>query len=489
MTSRNAALPPDIRPILLLEINEVPWRLLDWARENFDLPNLEAFSQKAATYTTVSSDLGELSPWVTWPSFHRGMNNKAHGIKNLGQDVTTFRGVPIWDEYLSRGLSVGLCGSLQSWPPKPPGKGGFYVPDTFAHDDRCEPSWVEPLQRFNLAQVRINGRQVSSKIALSNLELIPSMVKARMSPHFFLQVAKQLASERIDPVRLARRPTFQAMLYWEVFEQLFDAKQPPAFSTFFTNHIAGLMHRYWNNIFPEDFPEQPKSAPRPHVRTFEFAFRVLDRILQQALRYQQQFPNLALVFASSMGQAAVHREHNGHEVVIGDVMKLLQALGLPTEDCRPLLAMVPQVALAIESATVRTRAVETLRQCKAVDGSKIFEVDVQGSTVTITALMLKRQALEAGHFFLDSQKTLRFEAAHIEVLKTEAGTGYHIPEGPLAVVANGIAPNDLRTEMPAVDAKAFLMQLGGLSAKQPTSVPPSTQKKAAKPQHAKSKLP
>jgi hypothetical protein len=484
MTARNTTFPPNIRPILLLEINEVPWRLLDWARDHFDLPNLEAFFQKAATYTTVSSDLGELSPWVTWPSFHRGMNNEAHGIKNLGQDVTTFRGVPIWDEYLSRGLSVGVCGSLQSWPPKPPGQGGFYVPDTFAHDDRCEPAWVEPLQRFNLAQVRINGRQVSSKIALSNLELIPSLLKARMSPHFFLEVARQLAFERVDPVRLARRPTFQAMLYWEVFERLFDGERPPAFSTFFTNHIAGLMHRYWNHIFPEDFPEQPKSALRPHVRTFEFAFRVVDRILQQALHYQRQCPELAVVFASSMGQAAVHRDHNGHEVVIGDVIKLLQALGLPTEDCRPLLAMVPQVAVAIESTALRTRAVDLLRRCKAMDGSKIFEVDVQGATVTITSLMLKRQALEAGEFQLGDQKTVRFETAHIEVLKTEAGTGYHIPEGSLAVVANGVSPNDLRTAMPAVDAKAFLMRLGGLTVKRKASAP----KKVSRPRHAKSKL-
>src|SRR5256885_1700986 len=102
------------RPVLLLEMNEIPWRIVDHFRNNERFPNLRAFFQSSATYTTTCKDVGELSPWVTWPSLHRGMDNTQHGIKNLGQDPATFRGKPVWEEYRERGHSIGICGSMQS---------------------------------------------------------------------------------------------------------------------------------------------------------------------------------------------------------------------------------------------------------------------------------------------------------------------------------------------------------------------------------------
>ena len=151
-------------PLLLLEINEIPWRLLDRYRSTAGYGNIGRFFDRAETFTTLTQDTGTLQPWVTWPSFHRGIPNQEHGIRNLGQDPSTFRGVPIWDEYRRRGFSVGVCGSMQSWPPKDPGPGGFWVPDTFAQDERCIPATVEPLQRYNLNLVRMNGRVVSSTL-------------------------------------------------------------------------------------------------------------------------------------------------------------------------------------------------------------------------------------------------------------------------------------------------------------------------------------
>src|SRR6266851_6960648 len=98
-----------LRPILLLEINEVPWKVVDRFVEDPRLPHLRDFFRSSRTYTTRSADIGELSPWITWPSLHRGINNTEHGIKNLGQDPATFGGKPIWEEYRERGYSIGIC--------------------------------------------------------------------------------------------------------------------------------------------------------------------------------------------------------------------------------------------------------------------------------------------------------------------------------------------------------------------------------------------
>ena len=126
--------------ILLLEINEIPWKVINKYRKNKNYKYIKSFFDKSSNYTTYCVDkVGMLDPWVIWPTIHRGINYKEHNIKNLGQDISTFKGETIWDVFLNKGNNIGIFGSLQSWPPKFPGKNGFYVPDTFAQDENCIP--------------------------------------------------------------------------------------------------------------------------------------------------------------------------------------------------------------------------------------------------------------------------------------------------------------------------------------------------------------
>jgi hypothetical protein len=252
-----------MRPVLLLEINEVPLRVWKHFAEDHRFPHVARLLRESAMVETKLSDPGELSPWCTWPTFHRGISKDEHGIHNLGQDPATFRGTPIWEEFRKRGMPIGIFGSLQSWPPADPGAGGFYLPDTFATDERCIPAYLEPLQAFNLAQVRANGRMMS-KTAVARPPgpaLLAAMIKAGVRPSTLVRIGGQLVAERFDKKYRERRVTFQALLFWDVFRNLFDPDRPPAFTTFFTNHIASVMHRYWSHIFPGDFPADKRPGP------------------------------------------------------------------------------------------------------------------------------------------------------------------------------------------------------------------------------------
>ena len=40
----------------------------------------------------------------------------------------------------------------------------------------------------------------------------------------------------------------QAILSFDVYEK-YLLKEKPEFTTYFTNHVAGMMHRYWDNLF------------------------------------------------------------------------------------------------------------------------------------------------------------------------------------------------------------------------------------------------
>jgi hypothetical protein len=453
-----------MRPLLLLEMNEIPWRVIDLYRETPGYPHLRRFFAESKTYTTMAVDSGELSPWVTWPTLHRGLPNEAHGIFNLGQDPSTFRGTPIWEEYRQRGLSIGVCGSLQSWPPRDPGSGGFYIPDTFAHDARCIPAYVEPFQQFNLDQVKRNGRVVQSQSfgKAQALRLLRSVPRLGLSLSTLWSVARQLWAERSDKNRLARRSIFQTILFWDIFRSLYDSRRPPAFTSFFTNHVAGVMHRYWHHVFPGDFGEKHAGEEKIHKATMDFAMKYVDRMLRDAMRFQEENPELVVVFASSMGQDAVHRdEHEGFEASIPDLDRMLASLGVDKGVYSPLLAMVPQVAMEVANPVARAELRAKLEGCRTRSGAPLFSVQEIGSSLSVTVETPRRGDMEEGGFLGADGIWRAWEEAGIVMNPVEPGTAYHIPEGSLAIRAAGMPGEDARTPIAADAVKGLLMAEAG----------------------------
>jgi hypothetical protein len=453
-----------MNPVLLLEMNEIPWRVVDFYRDDVRFPHIHKFFSQSRTYTTIAVDSGELSPWVTWPSLHRGLPNGEHEVYNLGQDPATFKGIPVWEEYRRKGLSIGIFGSMQSWPPKDPGVGGFYIPDTFAHDARCIPAYLEPLQAFNLGQVKRNGRVVKSGMPSFReiLGLTRTLPRLGWRLSTLYSLVRQIIGERLDKSFVARRPIFQTILFWDTFKSLYDPKAPPAFSTFFTNHVAGVMHRYWDHIFPQDFSaKQPPS--RVHKITMDFAMGYVDKILADAMRFQAANPKLIVIFASSMGQAAVHRdEHEGYEASVPDYHVLLQKLGAPRDAYRSLLAMVPQIAVNIADNAVRGRIKKALEACHTRSGALLFSVKEIGSSLSITIRTPRLPDIQAGGFFEPAGGWLEWRAAGIAMNPVDPGTAYHIPEGTLAVRREKEPASDARTSIRADAVKSLILELAGL---------------------------
>lgn len=456
MSDSNTSKP---NPTVLLEINEVPWRVIDLFCSYPEYPNIKKFFEKSTQITTLSKDAGELSPWVTWPSFHRGMNNTDHKVKNLGQDPESFLGKPIWDEFIEKGHPVGVCGSMQSWPPKDPGQGGFYIPDTFAADEKCIPAKIEVFQKFNLSQVQSSGRVVdggfSKSEALKLLMKFPSL-GIRFKTCFAL--AKQLLMERFDKTYVSRRPVFQGILCWDIFVKHYNVKNPPAFATFFTNHVAGLMHRYWDNIFPEDFNKSHARENSPLWPTICFAMTFLDQLLGEAMEIQKR-SGCNLIFASSMGQAMVDRDyHEGFETVIRDKDKLMQALGFSKSDYREKLAMVPQIAFGMASQAKRDELVEKLHSIKTSDSKQLFYADPIGDSVTITVdTRRKNETLEP--LVMNGSQQVQWDDFGLEHVQVTPGTAYHIPEGSFALIgpAQDNLPLSDRETLPLPEVKSFIL--------------------------------
>jgi hypothetical protein len=390
------------------------------------------------------------------------MNNEAHGVRNLGQDPATFRGKPIWQEIRENGGTIGICGSFQSWPPIEPGEGGFYFPDTFAHDASCIPEYLGSIQAFNLSQVRKNARVLNAGLPSVKevMGVASSLFKSGITAKTCGRIAGQLLGEKFNNRLLGRRPIYQSVLFWDVFRKHFDPVRPPHFSTLFTNHLAGVMHRYWHDIFPEDFPEHADKERESREPLMRFAVKVLDDMLAEVIRWSRQNPELVVIFASSMGQAAIHRDyHEGFELVVEDLAALMSRAGAAPSDYKPLIAMVPQVAVEIADAQKRSNVRSILENASCGDGAKFIRVQEIGSSLSITVGTPALKQMSSDRLVIGGQ-SLSWADAGIRKQEIEPGTAYHIPEGTLAVLCGGQQgqqPLQSRTRVNADQIKDWML--------------------------------
>ena len=155
----------------------------------------------------------------------------------------------------SRGVSVGICGTLHSFPPPADiSSYSFYLPDTFAATDRV-PGRLEAFQEFNLTMVAASSRNVDTAIPrAAALKFLRHTPKIGIRPRTFAALARQLLAERRRPWLSTRRRRCSRSLAFDLYGKA-AGDYRPAFSSFFTNHVASAMHRYWAAGHPADYDE------------------------------------------------------------------------------------------------------------------------------------------------------------------------------------------------------------------------------------------
>ena len=73
---------------IVYELNEVPKRLFEFYGDLYPDSAFSKLRSRSKLFETHAADIGSLSPWITWPTMHRGVSNVDHGISDLGQDLT-----------------------------------------------------------------------------------------------------------------------------------------------------------------------------------------------------------------------------------------------------------------------------------------------------------------------------------------------------------------------------------------------------------------
>lgn len=417
-----------VSKLLCYELNEVPWRVVDHYVKERPKSNLAKLLQRSAQFTTRTVDGGELHPWSTWPTVHRGVSNAVHNIHSLNQDLSPAKKYPpIWELLTQGGRSCGIFGSLQSYPPVAHEQMMFHIPDTFAAGSSTIPTRCEPFQAFNLMQTGEN-KAVASSIGVGQIPMALGMLRSGIKPLTYLKVAKHLLDERRNASYKKRRALLQPELAFDVFLSCLKKYQPD-YVTFFSNHVAGVMHRYWKYTFPEDFDYTLSDSGEDqfHRETLMVAMDMFDSQLGKLVKVSKRY-GYDVVVMSSMGQEAIERGEYIPEIKLDSLEKLLQRIGI-NYTVNQNLAMQPDVAFEFDSIENMEHFQSALYSLHDANDNPIFKQRYAPVGLTLNVTIRSSKAVAADkHIYFHDEKIPLAELG-LGLMERDIGTGYHQPEG------------------------------------------------------------
>ena len=428
---------PETRRFVLFELNEVPLRVVHHFADRHPGSAFARILSQGLRWDTVTPDQGHLSPWITWPTLHRGVAEVKHGLVALGQDVSAVdrKYPPIWSMLAAAGRRVGLFGSLHSYPlPANAERYAFYVPDTFAAGPEAHPPELSAFQSFNLNMVDRSGRNVSSGLPVKEaVNFLVRAFPAGLRPATLAKIFRQLASERIWRHRSARRRTIQSLLAFDLFYAQLQSKRPDG-AFFFSNHVASSMHRYWPATFTDDY--RTTQWQSDWVKRFsgevDYAMGEADQMLGDLMAFADQNPEYVVLVSGSMGQAAVDDPNRKvtTEVLVRDMARFVAGLGV-TGGWQRRRTMEPTYTLAFDEERGAERFIEAISALR-IAGQPVAHrrLDAHGAEFVLGQSNLDDDQLNV----LVGNRSVQPEEIGIANVPIEDEVGaaaYHVPEGML----------------------------------------------------------
>ncbi|MEO6811794.1 MAG: alkaline phosphatase family protein [Isosphaeraceae bacterium] len=381
MTSLRSHAP---RKVILAEFNEITWRLIDPFCRRAVLPTFAEYVREGVRGTPLAIEVPpNLDPWISWTTLYTGRPQDEHNVHFLEQPPETVQGPRLWEVAAAAGKSLGIFGSIMSWPPRHDIQ-GFWVPDTFSPDTETHPETLRPIQDLNLSYTRAHSpvsRKEKEKTK-SVLARLGELRKLGLKPSTLAKIASSLARMKLNPHRSWEKVGLQPLINLDFFEALYREHRPD-FATFHTNHVAHYMHRHWRAMDPEPF----KIAPSPEERrrygsSIEHGYRLADRLLRRL--WSLAGDDTVVVLASGLGQQPYVDEtfQLGRPIVrLKDIDQFIDLCGL-TGQCTPLSMMAPQWNLKIVDPARRAYAEAVLdTSYVGTPEAKLFARTTMGDTI------------------------------------------------------------------------------------------------------------
>ncbi|HVO27029.1 MAG TPA: bi-domain-containing oxidoreductase [Candidatus Margulisiibacteriota bacterium] len=455
------------RKIILYELNEVPWRIVDDFVHEHPRSCLARLLPQMQQYQTYANDTS-LSPWISWSTLHRGVSDEQHTISDFGQDLSEINAAypSIWEILTRAQVPSGVFGSLYSYPlPANLSDYSFYLPDVFAASSECFPARLQRFQALNLEMTRSSGRNVSTKLSWQKaLRVLADAPALGLKPKTLLELGLQIADERRRTWTRVRRRTYQVVLAFDIFMKQLERSRP-AFSTFFTNHVASSLHRYWAARYPDDYrvfsyaPEWVATYKNEIMWTMSKA----DDMLGRLVKFISRNPGYSLWVASSMGQAATEANEAQKQVYLTHVDTFMQRLGFAAGDWEVRPAMLPRVIIALKNGQGQAFE-QKLTGIRIADKGALPWKKIGHDVFRIHPGAL--QNVREEFCVLDGQRVPFPELgfANVEIQDSTGQSAYHIPQGVLLIYDPQLQPTStLRPEISTLDIAPRILQSFGLT--------------------------
>ena len=201
----------------------------------------------------------------------------------------------------------------------------------------------------------------------------------------------------------------------------------PQFSTFFTNHVAGIMHRYWKYHFPH-FEGGQDIKNNFHKESINKAMKIVDNQVGKLMQFCD-INNYELWIISSMGQKAIKREDDFPEIYLGNINKIIKAIGFNQDFYDLLPAMQPDICISCKDKRALLQLIENIVKIKDKKGKVIFKPRYQnaGNNLNIS-IQHSLIAYKTKTFYINN-KSYKSNDLNIQFIKRDIGTAYHSKEG------------------------------------------------------------
>ncbi len=414
--------------LLIYELNEVPRKIVVDFIKKRPSSTLAKIIKEGCFLETYTSDQEELHPWSTWPTVYRGVNNKLHNIRYINQDLTSAdkKYPPVWQILEKNNIDIGIFGTLQSYPPRSSKNYHFYIPDTFAPNKKTYPESLNSFQDFNLQLANENKAQSNNISPKSFLLFFKLILSGNISKISVLKILVHMVKEIINKDYKKRRPFIQNLLAFGLYFKLIN-KYKPSFTTFFTNHVASTMHRYWKDAYPSDYNKQ-KNINKFNSKLIFKSMELVDSQIKKLKDYCEN-NNSDLWIISSMGQKAIERGKYIPETILTNFENLIQSLDLPLENYELLPAMQPDICIKCKDSSSLNLIKSTIKSFIDLNKQKVLIERYNQNSLYINYSLSTSISLSKNKKIIFKNKVYDIDEFGLKIISRTQGSAYHSRDG------------------------------------------------------------
>ena len=415
--------------LIIYELNEVPKKIIDYyvnLKPNSNLAKLIGFGFYKET---ITDDIGELHPWSSWPTVHRGVDSSIHKINFINQNLDYAKNYPpIWEVLLNNQISIGIFGSLQSYPPLKSNQVKFYIPDTFAPKPDTYPKRFTKFQKLNLA-LTMRNKAIYRPLRLNDFwDFLMMCIVCRISIAVICELALQIIKECFSKKYKKRRSLMQPVLSFDIYKRLV-VKNKPSFSTFFTNHVAGIMHRYWKDTFPDELDLNNYSSKDRlfNKKSLIKAMDLVDKQIGFLHEFQKQRKG-ELWIISALGQEAVNNTFK-KDLILENQSKLKRIFDLDDSIYEFMPAMHPDLNIKCKDSDSLVKLRQKFSEIKDEELNNLFIERYDPVNNSINFVTESTQKLVETKYIYVNNKKYRIKELGLNLINRDIGTGYHTNKG------------------------------------------------------------